>query len=85
MVAAGGPLPSIRGATGGRPVNVRDMLPLLVPLIVLELGLLIAALYDLTRPGRRVRGDSRLLWGLVIVFIGIFGPIVYFLVGREPS
>ena len=64
-------------------MNVQDMLPLLVPLIVLELGLVVAGLYDLTRPGRRVRGDSRVLWGLVIVFVGIFGPLVYFLVGRE--
>jgi len=30
-----------------------------------------------------VRGDSRLMWGLIIVFIGMLGPIIYLAVGRE--
>jgi len=41
------------------------------------------ALWDLTRPGRRVRGDSRLIWALVIVLANFVGPIVYFVAGRE--
>ena len=35
---------------------------LIVPLVLLELGLTIWALWELTRPGRRVRGESRLMW-----------------------
>jgi hypothetical protein len=66
-------------------MNLQDALPFIIPLAILELVLLALGLWDLTRPDRRVRGGSRLLWGLVIVFIGIFGPLVYFLAGREDA
>ncbi len=59
------------------------LLALLIPILVLQLGLLVAGLWDLTRPGRQVRGDSKLLWGLVIVVVNIIGPLLYFVVGRE--
>jgi predicted cobalt transporter CbtA len=55
------------------------------PLLILQLALMIAGLYDLTRPGRRVRWENRLLWGIVIVVVATIGPIVYFLFGREPE
>jgi hypothetical protein len=58
---------------------------LLLPVILIELGLIVFALRDLLRPERRVRGDSKLMWGLIIVFISLLGPIVYFVVGREPE
>jgi hypothetical protein len=59
------------------------LLGLIVPLLLLQLGLLAAALYDLTRPERRVRGDNKLIWALVIIFVSLFGPLIYFLIGRE--
>jgi hypothetical protein len=40
-------------------------------------------LRDILRPDRKVRGDSKLMWGLIVVFIGLLGPILYFAVGRE--
>ncbi len=61
------------------------VLALLVPLVLVELGLVVVALWDLTRPGRRVRGDSRALWALVIIFVSAIGPILYFVIGREES
>jgi ABC-2 type transport system ATP-binding protein len=60
-----------------------ELLLLLVPLVLIELGLAVWGLYDLTRPGRRVRGESRLVWGLIIVLVSLLGPILYFVVGRE--
>ena len=56
---------------------------LLLPIIVVEIGLIIYALRDLLRPERLVRGDSKLMWGILIVFIGLLGPIVYLTVGRR--
>jgi hypothetical protein len=56
---------------------------LLLPILVIELVLIVVALRDLLRPERRVRGDSKLMWGLLIVFIGMLGPILYLTVGRE--
>lgn len=60
-----------------------QFLPLLIPLIVLQLALMGVGLFDLTRPERRVKGGNKLVWGLVIVFVQFFGPLVYFLFGRE--
>ena len=56
---------------------------LLLPVIVIEIGLIAYALRDLIRPERRVRGDSKLMWGILIVVIGLLGPILYLAVGRE--
>ena len=58
---------------------------LLLPVIAIEIGLLIFALVDLLRPERRVRGDSKLMWGLIIVVVGMLGPILYLAAGREPE
>jgi ABC-2 type transport system ATP-binding protein len=59
------------------------ILLLIVPLVVLELGLLIAGIVDLLRDDRRVRGGNKGVWAVIIVFVNVIGPIVYFLVGRE--
>jgi len=56
---------------------------LLLPIIVIELGLLIFALRDLIRPERKVRGDSKLMWGLIICLVSMIGPILYLVAGRE--
>jgi ABC-2 type transport system ATP-binding protein len=59
------------------------ILLLVVPLLVLQLGLLIAAVVDLLRDDRRVRGGNKGVWAVIIVFVNVIGPILYFLVGRE--
>lgn len=61
------------------------LLLLLAPIVVLQIALMIWGLYDLTRPGRRVKGDSKVIWALVIIFINIVGPILYILFGREEA
>jgi hypothetical protein len=70
----------------GNPVNIDStLLLLIIPILVIQLGLLIWGLYDLTRPERKVKGDSKVLWALVIIFVNIIGPIIYFLFGREEA
>jgi hypothetical protein len=59
-----------------------NVLPFLTPLILLELGLLVFALMDLIRR-RKVRGDNKVLWGLLIIFFQIIGPCLYLLLGRK--
>jgi hypothetical protein len=61
------------------------LVAVLLPLIILQVVLLVAALYDLTRPHRRVRGDSKVVWALIVIFVATIGPILYFLAGREPE
>jgi hypothetical protein len=62
-----------------------EILPFLIPLVILQLVLLVVGLYDLTRPERRVKGDSKVVWALIIIFVNLLGPLLYFLVGREES
>ena len=64
-------------------MNETTILLLILPIVILEIALIVFALRDLVRPERRVRGDSKLLWGIVIVLFQIIGPILYFVVGRE--
>jgi Phospholipase_D-nuclease N-terminal len=66
-------------------MTLSELLPLLIPLIVLQLALLAVGLYDLSRPERKVKGGNKLVWGLVIVLAQFLGPLVYFLFGREDA
>ena len=60
---------------------IRAMVPYLVPVILLDLGLVIFALRDLTRRDR-VNGP-KWLWALIIVLIQLVGPLLYFVIGRR--
>jgi Phospholipase_D-nuclease N-terminal len=64
-------------------MNQTQIVLLLLPLVIVELVLIVIALRDLLRPERRVRGESKLMWGLLIVFIGMLGPILYLAIGRQ--
>jgi ABC-2 type transport system ATP-binding protein len=59
------------------------LLALIVPLIVIQLAMMILAIVDLLRDDRAVRGGSKAVWAVIIVFINLIGPILYFIVGRE--
>ncbi len=59
------------------------LLPLLAPLLLIQLALLVAGLVDLARR-ERTRGP-KWAWALVIVLVSMIGPIVYFLFGREEA
>ena len=66
-------------------MNDGQLVLLLLPILVIQIGLMIFALWDITRPERRVRGDSKLMWGLIVVLVGMLGPIIYLAVGREDT
>jgi hypothetical protein len=65
------------------PLKPEQIIALLIPIVVIQLALMVVALVDLEREERRVRGGSKLVWAVVIVFVNIIGPIVYFMAGRE--
>ncbi len=58
-------------------------LPLLIPLFVIQLGLMITALIDLAKQ-EATRGP-KWMWVLIILFVNMIGPIIYFVVGREEN
>ena len=67
------------------PLTTEQVIALLAPILLIQLGLIVAALYDLEKEERRVRGGSKLVWILIIVFVNLIGPLVYFAVGREDA
>jgi len=62
-----------------------SLLLVLLPLVVIELGLVVFSLVDLFKPERHVVGNNKLVWALVIVLVGTIGPIVYLLAGRKQN
>lgn len=61
--------------------DFQQYLPFLAPLIVIQLALMVAALIDLIR--RTGTRGPKWLWLLVILFVNILGPILYFVLGRK--
>ena len=61
--------------------QIRQLLPFLIPIALLQLALIVVALIDLARR-ERTRGP-KWAWVLIIVLINLIGPIVYFVLGRE--
>jgi ABC-2 type transport system ATP-binding protein len=57
---------------------------LVIPFVIIQVGLMLYALYDLFQADRRVKGD-KIIWALVIAFANIVGPLIYFFVGRDES
>lgn len=58
-----------------------EMLPLLIPILMLDAGLAVtAALHVLRHP--HYRFGSKAFWLVVVVVFLLFGPIIYFVVGR---
>ncbi len=56
-------------------------LPLIVPILLLQLVLMISALVDIVRR-EKTRGP-KWLWALIVIFGEMIGPILYFVIGRE--
>ena len=66
-------------------LKTEQVIALILPIAVIQLGLMIAALYDLEKDEWQVRGGSKLVWVLIIVFVNVIGPIVYFTAGRQDT
>jgi hypothetical protein len=66
-------------------MTLEEALPLVLPLIILQLILIVVALWDLTRPERRVKGGNKWVWAIVIVLVNVIGPLVYLFAGREDA
>lgn len=59
----------------------REMIPILAPLIFLQLGLaLFSLVHVLKHPNYKF--GNKAMWCIVVLFIQFIGPIVYFVWGR---
>lgn len=58
------------------------LLAVIIPLAIVQLGLMIWAIVDLIKRDA-VRGDSKVVWAIVIILFSTLGPIAYLVWGRK--
>jgi hypothetical protein len=58
-----------------------EYLPFIIPIVILELALTITALVHVLTH-KKYRFGNRVLW-IVLCFVQIVGPIIYFVFGRS--
>lgn len=65
--------------------EIKEYLPFLIPLLLVELGLLAYTLHHILTHQTYKRGN-RTLW-LIVAIVGMefIGPILYFLLGKEDA
>ena len=63
--------------------SLRPYLPLVIPLLILQLVLMVVALVDLAH--RQNTRGPRWLWAIIIIVGELLGPVLYFMVGREEA
>ena len=65
-------------------LELRTILLLAIPIIIIQLGLQIFALVDLARqPQERIKWFNKWVWVAIIVIGELLGPIVYFVLARK--
>lgn len=62
--------------------TIQELVPLLLPIILIDLGFRIYAIIDIIKEERKVRGNNKIIWLIVIALVN-FGWVVYFLIGRD--
>ena len=63
--------------------NIQEFLPFLIPLVIVEFGLLAYTIYHILTHKHYKRGNRTLWLIVVIVLMNFVGPILYFLLGKE--
>ncbi|WHY75676.1 PLD nuclease N-terminal domain-containing protein [Neobacillus sp. WH10] len=58
-------------------------LPIIAPILIIQLILLIVSIIDLVKIEKT--NGPKWLWALIILFINIIGPILYFVIGRRSN
>ena len=62
-------------------IDVGQLLLLLSPIIIIQLVLMIIALWDLIK--REKTKGPKWLWVVIILLVNFIGPIIYLVIGRE--
>lgn len=63
------------------PEEMTTLIPYLIPIVILQLGLMVWALLDLWKR-ERTKGP-KWLWAAIILLVNFIGPLLYFVLGRE--
>jgi hypothetical protein len=64
---------------------IRPYIPFLIPVLLLQVGLMALALIDLLRRPEGQLNGPKWAWAFIVVLVNIIGPIAYFLIGRREA
>lgn len=62
-------------------MDITQLLLLLSPIIIIQLALIVIALWDLIK--RENTRGPKWLWVVIILLVNFIGPILYLVIGRE--
>ncbi|MDQ0063632.1 PLDc N-terminal domain-containing protein [Paenibacillus harenae] len=62
-------------------IVLSKILPIIAPILVIQIVLMVIAIVMCVRAEHT--SGSKLMWILIIMLIGLFGPIAFFLFGRR--
>ena len=62
--------------------DIMSVLPLIVPLVIIQLGLAIYCLVDLAHR-QKVKALPKWAWAIIILLGELIGPVVYLFLGRS--
>ncbi|MBQ3546232.1 MAG: PLDc N-terminal domain-containing protein [Lachnospiraceae bacterium] len=65
--------------------QIKEFLPFLIPIVVIELGLLIYTIRHILTHNSYKMGNRAMWLVISIVLMNFIGPILYFLLGKEDS
>mgnify|MGYP000882733414 CR=1 FL=1 len=62
--------------------TLKTYLPFIIPLLLIQLALMGAAIYSILHQ-RHFRTGNKALWIAVSILVNIIGPVLYFTLGRD--
>ena len=65
--------------------QIMEFLPFLIPLVIVQFGLLGYTIYHILTHNTYKRGNRTIWLVVVIVLMNYVGPILYFLLGKEDA
>lgn len=66
-------------------MELKELLPFLLPLILVQFGLLIYALHHVFTHSTYKRGSRKVWVAVCIIGMEFVGPVLYFILGKEDA
>lgn len=63
---------------------LKEYLPFIIPLLIIQIILIIVSLSHILKH-KNYKCGTRLIWILVVIFINLIGPVLYFIIGRDDN
>lgn len=61
--------------------SLLEMVPILIPVLLVDIVLAIAAILHILRHPH-YRFGNRVMWLMIVVILLLFGPVIYFVLGK---